>query len=201
MFLVLAATGCLDEGDAPAPVIERITPDALCTQGAVNISIFGENFAPDSRVRFIDSGGDAMLPRASIGNETSLVTVFNLGQPVNGNPPEAYDVEVESPDGQVATLPAALTSYPELWFTTVSPTHAPAGAPVRITLTGGGFYDQITVELGVQAVRSAYVENLTSATSASFELDLTGVAPGSYPLSVRNRAGCELARDFAFTVE
>ncbi|MDQ3365177.1 MAG: hypothetical protein M3680_07095 [Myxococcota bacterium] len=72
---------------------------------------------------------------------------------------------------------------------------------MTITLTGGGFHDRVSVELGVQAVSRALVEDITSATSLRFDLDLTGVAPGTYPLNVRNPGGCEFARDLAFTVE
>lgn len=201
LLMIGSAAGCTDETGAPAPSIERIAPVALCTQGSIYVTLLGEGFVTGSRVRFVDGGGDATQWLPAIGNATSLVASYSDGQPVSDRPPDVYDVEVELPDGQLASLPDALTSYGDIWYSAVSPSHAPGGSSVTITLTGGGFRDRVSVELGVQAARTTLVENLTSATSLRFDLDLTGVAPGAYPLVVRNPGGCEFARDFAFTVE
>ncbi|MDQ3365178.1 MAG: hypothetical protein M3680_07100 [Myxococcota bacterium] len=129
LLMIASAAACTDEAGAPAPSIERITPDALCTQAGVYVTLVGEGFVPESRVRFVDSGGDATQWRLAVGGATSLVAGYDHGQPVSDQPPDVYDVEVELPDGQRSTLPAALTSYGDIWYSAVTPGRAPAVRP------------------------------------------------------------------------
>lgn len=152
-------------------------------------------------------GGEFEVPPAGVttGNAEGTVLTAVIPQGLVGpsdatGPAVVYDVRVENPNGNDGTLSGALTVVPPPSVTAVDPVTGAQGTTVQITLTGTGFRDGMTITLDATPAVVGTNVVVTSPTSATADLDLTGVAAGTYDITVTNPEGCSATLPAAFTV-
>jgi hypothetical protein len=193
-------------------VIEEVAPANLC-RGVPEeevLWIWGEGFAPFDPERPFDgvqvalvetgSASESWMPWISEAAGALLVMVSDSPFPARFDPPRQFDVKVINPDGQAAVQPAALTAHESISLTGVSPTSAPAGSTVALTLTGNGFYGRVRLQIGSDVTPRAEVTPATR-TTATADLELPAdLPPGTYQLTIENAGGCEDTLDLAFEV-
>jgi len=212
---------CSSKTDGPTPTVTSVEPDLICTaQQDVTVTITGTGFSPVvrggltdepwvemPRVVLVNAGTSTDVPPAnvSLGNNagTELIAIIPMGLvPPRGpdDPEVTYDVQVINPNGNEGTLAGALTIVPPPMLVAVNPNTGAQGDVVTVTLTGTGFRDGMTVTLDANPVVVCSNVVVISATSATCDLDLTGVAAGTYDMTVSNADGCSDTLPGAFTV-
>lgn len=219
--LAAGLSACTAKSDGPTPSVGSVAPNVICTaQQPTQITISGANFSPVvvdgltgskhvvlPTVTFVSSSGQTDAPASGVSVPDTTGTMLDVTIPVGligptapGDPEVVYDVMVTNPTGNSGTLTGALTVVPPPSLTAVDPTSGAQGTTVTVTLTGTGFRDGMTVTLDATPVVNGANVTVGSPTSASADFDLTGVAPGTYGITVQNADGCSATLDNAFTV-
>jgi hypothetical protein len=221
-FVYLAAVACAARDDGPTPVVASVSPDVICTaQGDVTITVMGSGFSPAvvdgltdepavamPRVYLVGPGGaETEIPPANVslpdrsGTALEVIAPMGLVAPVApGDPEVVYGIRVVNPTGNAGTLDAALAIVPPPSLTAVAPTSGAQGTVVTVTLTGTGFRDGMTVTLDANPPVAGTNVTVTAPTNATADFDLTGVAPGTYDITVTNPDSCSATLPGAFTV-
>lgn len=219
----LAAFGCSSQVDGPTPQVSGVEPNIICTaQSDQTVILSGAGFSPavvdtltDSRhvvmprVVLVGPEGDSEIPPGNVSllpgdvSGTALEVVVPqgfVGPGESGASEVVYDLRVINPNGNEGSLTGALTVVPPPELVALDPSSGAQGSSVVVALTGTGFREGMTVSLdGDPAVAGTDVV-VSSPTAASATLDLTGVAPGVYDVTIVNPDGCSFTLTGAFTV-
>ncbi len=212
---------CSSKTDGPTPTVTAVDPDLICTaQQDVTVTITGSGFSPVvrggltedpwvemPRVLLVSSATTVEVPPANVSlgnsNGTELIAIIPMGlaPPLGPDDPEVtYDLRVVNPNGNEGTLAAALTIVPPPLLVAVNPNTGAQGDVVSVTLTGTGFRDGMSVTLDSDPPVVCANVVVISSTSATCDLDLNGVAAGTYDVTVTNADGCSDTLPGAFTV-
>ena len=205
LLIAVLACGCSSKTDGPAPVIASIMPAPICdAQQAITLTIAGTGFSPvvirgltDSpavqmpEVSLVPSSGTGILvPAEGVSIPDASGTTLTVSIPQGLVPPGTYDLVVDNPNGHSATSPGFIVHAPPD-LVSIAPTQGASGKTVTLTLTGTSFQPAMTVTLGsTPPVACTNVMVSADGTSATCTLDLTGVKPGAYALTVDNGDGC-----------
>lgn len=216
--LVLATVSCASRLDGPTPAITGVAPDIICTaQADQTVVITGSGFSPavidgltDPTVMmpqvFLD---DIEIPAANVklpagdtsGTMLELLIPMGLLAPNSAGDAEVvYDIRVVNPNGHEGSLADALTVVPPPQLVAVDPSSGAQETIVPVTLTGTGFRAGMTVTLDANPPVSGANVSVVSSTEATADFDLTGVAAGTYDVTVTNADGCSSTLTGAFTV-
>ncbi len=224
--LLLAASlftsACSADTDGPTPVVASVSPDVVCAaQSDVTLTIDGSGFSPLVHGGLTDDPAVIMpevylvgpadsvyqIPpdNVSLGDRTGtqLVVVLPAGAVSPTGPGQAevtYGIRVVNPNGNEGTLGDAVTVVPPPELLAVNPNLGAQDTLVSITLTGTGFRDGMTVTLESSPPVDCTNVVVLDATTATCDLDLTGVAAGTYGMTVANDVGCSDTLPDAFTV-
>ena len=214
-ILITVAIGCSSSTDGPKPTITSVMPTPICdAQHAIMVTITGSGFSPIvkdgltshpavvmPRVVLQGTGGDVEIDPANISLPDNTGTTLIVSVPMSSVQPGVYGVEVIDPDGHDATLANGLTVDPPPHITSIMPTQGAVGSTVQVTLTGTGFRAGMTVTLESNPpVVGTMVAVNADGTSATVSFDLTGVAAGTYDITVDNGDGCTDTLAASFTV-
>jgi len=217
------SASCASSNGGPTPVVDSVAPDVICTaQQDVTITLTGSGFSPvvvDTltddprvvmpRVYLVAGGTETEIPPANVslpagdrtGTTLEVVVPMGLVSPVDPADPEViYDIKVVNPNGNEGSLSGALTIVPPPSLISVMPTSGAQGTTVQVTLTGTGFRDGMSVTLDANPVVVGANVTVSSPTTATADFDLTGVAAGTYDITVTNADGCSATLPAAFTV-
>ena len=191
-------------------------PGAICdAQKDITLTLVGTGFSPEVQngltsnptvavptVTLLASGGGTFdIPPANVSFPDSSGTMLTVVVPQNLVAPGTYGIEVTNPNTNTSTLAGSLTVDPPPTITSVSPTTGAPGATVTVTITGTGFLPGMTVTLdAMPAVSGTAISVSADGTSAMVTFDLTGVAGGTYSITVDNHDGCTATLANAFTV-
>lgn len=221
--IALVACACSTKTDGPEPAIQTVAPSPVCTaQADTVVSITGSGFSPivgDALTSspsvvmpqvFLDppSGQPIEIPQANIATPDATGMRLDITIPAGlvapaaaGEPAVSYSVRVRNPTGNEASAADALVIVPPPDLLSIDPTSGAIGRQAAITLTGTGFLPDMTVTLGSSPpVTATGVTVAADGTSATATFDLTGVAAGTYDVTVANVAGCSDTLAGAFTV-
>lgn len=214
---------CSARRDGPVPHISSVAPPIVCTaQAPTTITITGSGFSPAVRdaltdrasvlmpqIFLADGGVETEVPAPGVSlpagsrDGTQLVAVIppNLvGPGIAGAADVSYDLHVVNPNGHDDVLVDALLVVAPPDLLAVDPVTGPRGSTVTVALTGAGFRSGMTVTLeSTPAVAGTNIV-IVSPTSATVDFDLTGVALGTYAITVTNPEGCLDTLPAAFTV-
>ncbi len=218
---VALVAACSASLGGPTPIVQSVSPAVICTAQFDNtITLTGSGFSPVvqdgltsapsvlmPRVFLVDGAGvEVEIPPAGVslpdttGTLLDVIVPMGLVGPTTPGPAQVYDVRVVNPNGREGLLAGALTVVPPPDLVAVDPTSGAVGTTVTVTLTGDGFLPGMTVTLDANpAVNGANVV-VASPTGATADFDLTGVAPGTYDVTVTNADGCSDTLPGAFTV-
>ena len=215
LCLLALVAGCSKSADGPTPKIASVAPAPICdAQGMIALVITGSGFSPAvdgaltssptvvmPAVAFVDASGTAItVPPADVALPDTTGTMLAVTVPQALVPPGTYDVKVTNPDGHSATSSGYVVDAPPA-LASISPTTSPPNQTVNVTLTGTGFLPGMTVTLAATPpVPCTNVMVAADGTSATCTLDLTGVHPGTYDITVDNGDGCTATLAMAFTV-
>ena len=177
-----------------APAITNITADSFPTAGGVTITIYGENFGPETGSPVVLVNDAQACRRVRMEQD-----LFACRLP----PGQGTDVPVDiTVDGQTSS--PATFSYDPPAITAVTPTRGPAAGGVLITLTGNNFGRTTTVAVGstdcpIEAQRDDRVECMLPPESAGAPPDVQafvgGQSSNAVPYSRRPaKSHCDAAK-------
>jgi len=113
--------GAVELGDV-ALAVDAVQPPVGGNSGTVQARVFGKAFVAGTVVRLVRAGF-ADVAAARLGPPSSIITV---ALDLRGVAPGLWSIEVENPDGAVATLPDGFTveagGQPDLWIDLQTPT-------------------------------------------------------------------------------
>ncbi len=171
---------------SPAPSLATVTPDRGPSTGGTTLTLTGQSFVVGAQVRL----GGAPCASVFVGTATVLTCV------TPAHAPGGVDVEVENPDGQLATAAGAYTyqAAPAPTLDGVVPATGPTTGGTELTLSGTGFAEGAIVRLdGVAAT------NVVVASSSSISATAPAHAVGSVDVEVENPDGQLATLAGAFT--
>jgi hypothetical protein len=217
LALCALLVACGSKSDGPKPVLSNVAPSPVCdAQNAITITLTGTGFSPEVQngltsspfvvlpsVNLISASGTVTpVPEAGISFPDTTGDSLTVVVPAMLVPPGTYGVEVIDPNTNSSTLAASLVIDPPPTLTAVAPNTGDVGATVTVTLTGTGFKPGMTVTLdATPPVAGTNVTVSPDGTSAMVTFNLTGVAPGTYSITVSIDGGtCTATLMNAFTV-
>lgn len=161
------------------PVLSAMTPSAGLPNQNVTVNLSGNGFDTGAVVLV---GATVVQPSIRSAN-SGLTFVMSASLIPTAGP---YNVLVGNSDGQKsAALIFTAQSVPVL--STMSPSQAPYGAAVEITLTGTGFDPGAVVFVGSTVVQP---DSRTGQTGLTFQMTAALIPiTGQYPVSVQNSDG------------
>ena len=183
----------------PAPTLSSISPtSATAGSRKATLSLVGTNFVSTSVVNW---------------NGTPLSTTYGSSKTLSATIPAAdmttggaFPVTVSNPTpGGGASAPQTFTvNYPAPTVTDITPNAGVTGDTVRVTdLSGDNCYGTPTVQLQMTGQNSINATSvvLTGSTDIACSFDLTGAAPGSWDVYVKNQDGQGAMCSGCFTVK
>ncbi len=174
----------------PGPEIATVAPTTGNIAGGFTVSITGLQLQVTSAEGSIRIGGSPCLITGTptLNAITCTAPAKSAGQ---------HDLVITNPDGQIATLPGAVTylSGDPLHLTTVSPASGSRLASTQITLSGTGFQNGATVQIGSQSCAAV---NVLSSTSLSCSVP-TYMGIGSANVTVTNPDQQEAVKAAGYT--
>ena len=171
------------------PTISSLSPATGATGTSFILTVNGTGFQQGSNV-FFNNWYYA-------GTFTSS-TQISVNFPLSNVTPGTYSLYVVDPPpaGTSAPVNFTVTPPPAPTITSVSPLSGPSGSGTPIIITGTGFQQGAIVSFnGIN-----YGANLSGSTQLATVLQLTGVAGGTYPLTVVDPAPFGSSTPFNFTV-
>jgi hypothetical protein len=202
--------------DGPKPAISSVMPAAICdAQKDITLTLTGTGFSPEVQngltsnpivklptVTLVSSSGQQFaIPDADISFPDTTGDSLTVIVPQSLVAPGTYSIEVTNPNTNSSTLAGAVTVHPPPTITSVAPSSGSPGATVTVTVTGTGFLPGMTVTLdAMPPVAGTSVTVSADGTTAMVTFDLTGVAGGTYSITVDNHDGCTATLMGAFTV-
>ena len=180
-------------GTYPIPVLNSTNPTSVVAGGVgFTLVALGNLFAPNAVVQINGSGIPtivntnqvltASVPASAIATSgTAQVTVFN--PPPGGGPSAPLPFTILQP-----TVVPTITS--------VSPSTAPSGSAVTLTITGTGFQPVASVYFNGYFGPATFI----SSTQINSFLNLNLIPPGTYPLYVVDAPPAGTSAPFNFIV-
>jgi PKD repeat protein len=174
----------------PPPSLTGITPGSGVIGTTFPVTVEGANFLSGCTATLMKMGEtDISLP---VTNSTP----FEIASSVNlaGAEPGLWDLVVENPDGQNATLyNAFMAKYPAPVVNSMTPDTADnSGMTGLIVLKGTGFFDGANVRLvksGEADIPAKGIPVVENQTTIFCFFDLAGVRAGSWDVVVENTDG------------
>jgi len=162
----------------PVPTLASISPSSVVVGSAINLTVNGTGFTPDSMARL---------------NGVFVQTLYGSGIQVALSAPLSYSatagvfpITVVNPDGGGGTSNALnfTVNNPAPSITALSTTSVATGSPdFTLTVTGSGFLSGVVVQWNGSGRTTTFVSS-TSLTAAIKASDLA--AFGSYPVTALN---------------
>ncbi|GAE09105.1 IPT/TIG domain-containing protein [Paenibacillus sp. JCM 10914] len=169
----------------PAPIITLVNPSKGHISGNEEVTITGENFLPDPRVRF---GGASAKNVTYISDTEVRVTTPSVKQ---GN----TTVTLTNTDNQSATADFGFYAQPEV--SSLTPDKGPVSGGTRLIINGKHFLSGVKVKVG-----DNYSQNVTYHSSTYlFAVTPEVEQPGLVDVTIENPDGTELILPNAFTYE
>lgn len=110
------------------PLIGSVDPTTGPTSGATEVTLIGQHFQPNARVRF--GGRDS----ATVSNSSQQTRVLTTSHPAG-----SASVWLVNPDGTQALAPATFRFLPPPDIIGVNPNRSPASGGVAVTISGRDF--------------------------------------------------------------
>ncbi len=172
------------------PTITSVSPTSIPAGLPTTVTITGTSFIQGATAYI--SGGVGYWG-ANVTSATQL-TLSNLSVPTPGT----YSIFVvdPAPAGTSTAFMFTVTQPPAPTVTSISPTTAPNSSSATLTITGTGFEPGASVLFN----GSNYSATVSSSTQLSVVIPLTGVAAGTYPISVVDPAPAGTSNSVNFTV-
>ncbi|MCK6479239.1 MAG: VCBS repeat-containing protein [Planctomycetaceae bacterium] len=178
------------------PVVEPVVLEAspFARQAGQPVTLTGENFSPQARVRLVRAlETDVPVEVTSVGAGGTLLT-FDVPEGTTG----VYDIVVENPEGQSATLPGSVSVNSGVTGSAgVEPSTGPAAGGTLVVVTGTGFVNGITVSL-VSGASSVPVA-VTFINSDEIRFTTPAHAGGTVDIVLTNPGASPVTRSGAFT--
>lgn len=188
--------------NSPQPALTSITPNKADNNGIVSIT----NLAGT----YLMSGATVKLKRTGYSDITATnVTAVSPAQitcdfQLNGAAAGLWDVYLQNPDAQTATLAGAFTvENPSPTVSGITPAYGSDNETLNVTnLAGTGFLTGATAKITKTGQADISCINLTVVNSAKItcSLTLTGAAAGLWNVTVRNSDGKNATLSNGFTV-
>ncbi len=178
------------------PTLASVAPSSAPAGAPVKLVFMGTDFTAVTEIHV--QGGtlpDTALP-ITVKNATTADATWDL----TSVSPATYAFYAKNPGAPPSpTLPFRVTSATPT-LTSVTPASAPSNAKPSVDVKGAGFDGSSVVHFGAPGGTAASVPALlVSTTELRASLDLTGLAPGGYQLTVVNSGGLS-SSSAAFTV-
>ncbi|HKK92073.1 MAG TPA: IPT/TIG domain-containing protein, partial [Longimicrobiales bacterium] len=141
----------------PGPAITSIAPDFGPTSGGTAVTITGTGFVDGAVVTI----GGAVASNVTFVDATSITATTPAGAAGDA------DVVVTNPDAQTSTLTGGFTYVPPPVVSAISPNSGPADGGTDVTISGTGFVDGATVEIGGALATGVTFVDATSLTATT----------------------------------
>lgn len=168
----------------PAPIITSLSSNFGTLQGGETISIFGQNFASDSKVYI----GSRLATIVSITD-----TEIQIKTPSSSSA-NTVAVKVINPDSQSFTLTDGYTYLPAaVTITSLSTATGPITGGTSVTINGQNFTKNLTILVDGQAVTYTYL------STSRIRIYTPAVStPGQVQITITDQAGREVKTDFTY---
>ncbi|HEX9052442.1 MAG TPA: hypothetical protein VF841_18090 [Anaeromyxobacter sp.] len=183
--LAVACSGS-SKKSGPAPALTAVSAPAICTSGGALI-LSGSNFKSGAGVTLTGGGSTASATGVTVSADgTQATALFGTGLPVGG----PYDVAIRNPDGQSATLAAAVrvVARPQIFY--VDPSVVWNGIAVQASVYGTGFNEPVrSVSLVPSGGGTGLPLAFTEATSRPDQVQVVipaGTTSGIYDVQVQD---------------
>jgi photosystem II stability/assembly factor-like uncharacterized protein len=172
------------------PTIASVSPASIPANSPTTVTVTGTGLIQGAAVYI--SGGVGYWG-ANVTSPTQL-SLSNLSVPTVGTY-QLYVVD-PAPAGTSTAFNFTVTQPPAPTITSISPTTAPNGSSPTLTITGTGFQPGASVLFN----SSNYAATFSISTQLSVVIPLTGIAAGTYPISVLDPAPAGPSNTVNFTV-
>ncbi|MBP1927943.1 PKD repeat protein [Methanolinea mesophila] len=175
----------------PPPTLVSITPDTGVNTGPVAVTdLEGTGFVTGATVTLTRTGEpDIVATGVTVVNSTTITCTLDITNAAAG----LWNVTVENTDAQSATLVDGFNiTNPAPTVTMLTPSEGVNTAPAYISdLAGTGFLPGATAKLSMTGQPDIVATGLTvvNPTSITCTFDITGVATGSWDVTVENPDG------------
>jgi hypothetical protein len=171
------------------PTISSLSPATGVSGTSFILTVTGTGF---------QQGANLFFNNLYYSGTFSSSTQVSVSFPLFGVAPGTYALYVVDPPpaGTSAPVNFTVTPPPVPTITSINPGSGPSGSSTPITITGTGFQQGATVSFS----GTNYGTTLSSSTQLATVLQLTGVAAGTYPLSVVDPAPYGSSTPFNFNV-
>lgn len=158
-----------------APSISTVSPSHGPLAGGTSVTLSGSGFFMGATVTV----GGVSCTDVTVNSSSSLTCTLPLAQPAG-----AKDVIVTNVDGQAGTLGGGYTYQGPPSVGSISPSNGYILGGTSVTITGSGFVNGATVQIGTAVCINPVVSNSTTITCT------TGAeAAGNYEVTVTNSDG------------
>lgn len=169
----------------PAPIITSVTPSNSHISGGEVVTITGENFLPDPKIRFGGSNGREIT---YISDKEIQVTTPPVKQ-------GKTTITLTNTDNQSTT--ADFTYYADPEVSSISPNKGPISGGTKLTINGQYFLPGVKVKVGEN-----YAPTVTYHSSIYLYAYTPEVEePGTVDITIENPDGTQLNLPGAFTYE
>jgi hypothetical protein len=205
LLVAVAWAGCGVRSEAP--VLRSVSPAQVCSPGVDTLALEGDAFTP--LPTSVLAGPTLTLPQAllspvgAVGAAPSALAVeWRSEMRLDATLPQAgldagdYDVAVENPDGQRATLLGALTVIAAPRVTGLSPTDI-CNTAVTIVVNGAALEVGATVTLGDSSTGMTLAAQSVTVASPAQATVVFGASTfpkgAQLDLTLRNPDGCAVS--------
>lgn len=169
----------------PAPIINSVTPPKGSISGGEEVTILGQNFLPNPKVKF----GGAFSSNVTYVSDSELKAITPPG--TQGK----VALSVINTDKQTATADFAYYAQPEI--TSLTPASGPMNGGTKLVISGKNFLPDVKVKVGEN-----YSPTVTYNSSGYlFAITPAATEPGTVDVKIENPDGTEVTRPAAFTYE
>ena len=176
------------------PLISSVTPSGWVNKCDIRVNIFGSNFLKSSKVYF----GRVLYTTTHATNKLTFHSTKHLSFQLSGKTTSVgyHDIYVDNgPSAQSTKVRFQMqnaTSIPVPQIREIRPTAGSSDTQVSAILYNSGtnyFSNGAIVYLNGKAQATTCGSTGTRCYTLGAKLDLTGLKPGTYPLTVRNPCG------------
>jgi hypothetical protein len=172
-----SGTVSLEVYKGPPPVLTSLSPNSATAGSVQTIRLIGSNFANGATAIF--QGGKQPT---TFGSATELQMTLSLSSLAPGT----YEIWVQNPDQQVSGKLKFTVNPPKgPQIKQVLPNNGQTNTKVNGIVDGAAFQNGATVQMGSKTFKATFLS--TSTLGVTF--DLTGVAAGTYAVTVTNPDG------------
>jgi hypothetical protein len=188
------------------PYLASVVPGTVVAGGTVTLQVTGQRFAQGATVRLLGSGVDAGIDGEHPLDLKSSVAGSLDNLSLAAAVPAVLEVRVINP-GHLVSNALYLTilggdggtALPPPTITAISPNQGPSNAVSSVTISGSNFTPSCTARLsggGLAQPKDFSAVELGAGAIYVAQVNLNGVSPGTYQMSVITSAGQSNALPF-----